>query len=578
MTTNKLAKPNRMVAGEILQPQLDRKNHGVISPKGQRQFLFQTDGNLVLYGPTYKPVYFASNTNRSGISRLMMQGDGNLVIYGNDSKPKWASDTQGHPGAYLEVTELDAAILGPNGTPTLWSAVSDGKNHVDRRKGDYNIDTWISNAAKTAGRAAGSAARAVDSVTGAIDKEIKKIPIVGGVLAAVVELGDMPFTEPFKVSAEIVAGDRIDRAVLNHFKQELADIKEVGPYAEMVIAFVPGIGPAVSGAIAAGLAIAEGQPLDKIAEAAIRGAIPGGAIAVAVYEVGKAAVQGKIDFKNISSLEHVVAGALPIPDVAKTALNTALDITQKLASGAKLGQAVIDGALAELPANIQGYAKVAVNAAVAAVKGEKPEKILLHAGEALADEVVKHLPIPDAAKKAIGIGIAVAHGQNLQTTIKQALPVIVGVMNDSGIKIAAVDSVVAAARNLVADGKKGFDTAIGAMHVQTGITALKDIRATFTGPDLKAFDMGVSLHIGRVSSSPPPVALTPEAKAGYFAVHGLQTADPVQKSTLVDHVIAQPEAKLGATVAAQAIIAKKNTPWWHPVVRVLTLGIWSPKV
>jgi hypothetical protein len=38
-----------------------------------------------------------------------MQGDGNLVVYNASIVPRWASNTSGHPGAELTLT--DAAIL-----------------------------------------------------------------------------------------------------------------------------------------------------------------------------------------------------------------------------------------------------------------------------------------------------------------------------------------------------------------------------------------------------------------------------------------------------------------------------------
>jgi hypothetical protein len=118
-TPNVLQNPSRMQAGETLQPQLSKTNQSV--GRDQRGILtFQTDGNLVLYGPG-QTVLWASNTGpKTGISRLTMQADGNLVIYNNSSKAVWSSGTSGNPGAYLIVQGGTAQIIGPAGQ-SIWN-------------------------------------------------------------------------------------------------------------------------------------------------------------------------------------------------------------------------------------------------------------------------------------------------------------------------------------------------------------------------------------------------------------------------------------------------------------------------
>jgi hypothetical protein len=122
-TPNVLRFPDRMMPGEVLQPQVSKRNQTVgVDPTGI--LTFQTDGNLVLYGPG-QTVLWASNTAKKGISRLTMQTDGNLVIYDNSSKPQWASGTQGNPGAYLIVRGGSAMVVGPQGQ-ALWTAGAPG--------------------------------------------------------------------------------------------------------------------------------------------------------------------------------------------------------------------------------------------------------------------------------------------------------------------------------------------------------------------------------------------------------------------------------------------------------------------
>jgi len=101
------------------------------------QLIFQTDGNLVLYGlddtslsgalvpsppqlipdARYTKVIWASATNAPvGPVRCNMQTDGNLVLYDNDGGAVWASGTNGNPGAFLRCQDDGSlVILGSNG-------------------------------------------------------------------------------------------------------------------------------------------------------------------------------------------------------------------------------------------------------------------------------------------------------------------------------------------------------------------------------------------------------------------------------------------------------------------------------
>jgi hypothetical protein len=92
------------------------------SPDGAFTFVMQTDGNLVLYGPTGQATW-ASWTQGQAVAYCWMQDDGNLVIYGWSHNPIWASGTQGQPGAFLRMqNDGNAVILQTNGINALWSA------------------------------------------------------------------------------------------------------------------------------------------------------------------------------------------------------------------------------------------------------------------------------------------------------------------------------------------------------------------------------------------------------------------------------------------------------------------------
>lgn len=59
------------------------------SPDGRFTFVMQTDGNLVLYGPS--SALWASSTFGSGYS-ARFQGAGNLVVYTASGQAVWGSD------------------------------------------------------------------------------------------------------------------------------------------------------------------------------------------------------------------------------------------------------------------------------------------------------------------------------------------------------------------------------------------------------------------------------------------------------------------------------------------------------
>ena len=77
---------------------LAAKNESMRSSDGRYRFVMQSDSNLVLYGPSGRPLW-ASNTVGRGAHHLRMQGDGNLVIYNAKDKPIWASNTPRHYNA-----------------------------------------------------------------------------------------------------------------------------------------------------------------------------------------------------------------------------------------------------------------------------------------------------------------------------------------------------------------------------------------------------------------------------------------------------------------------------------------------
>ena len=77
----------------------------LISASNSFKFLMQPDGNLVVYQTKDMKVMWASNTMNSGAIVAKMQPDGNFVLYNASNLAKWASGTNRHPGAILNLLD-----------------------------------------------------------------------------------------------------------------------------------------------------------------------------------------------------------------------------------------------------------------------------------------------------------------------------------------------------------------------------------------------------------------------------------------------------------------------------------------
>jgi cell wall-associated NlpC family hydrolase len=94
---------------------------------GGYRLVMQTDGNLVLYGPT-GPLW-ATYTNSPSAQNAVLanQGDGNLVIYAPDRRVVWASRTNGK-GAGRLVLQSDGNVVLYNTSTgqATWTTYTNG--------------------------------------------------------------------------------------------------------------------------------------------------------------------------------------------------------------------------------------------------------------------------------------------------------------------------------------------------------------------------------------------------------------------------------------------------------------------
>lgn len=93
-----------LYAGERLT-----SNQYLQSSNGNYRFILQSDGNVVLYNASNRPLW-ASNTVGKGGVTLNLQGDGNLVLRNTGGSSVWSTGTHGK-GANRAVMQNDANVV-----------------------------------------------------------------------------------------------------------------------------------------------------------------------------------------------------------------------------------------------------------------------------------------------------------------------------------------------------------------------------------------------------------------------------------------------------------------------------------
>jgi len=427
-------------------------------------------------------------------------------------------------------------------------------------KGKPIIDvqsTFLHNAVKAAGRAIGAASHALDQVTGKISNAIDKIPVVGPVLHAALQID----SAPFRIAEDIGRGQRIDKAVLDGVKRTASGVKEIAPYVQTVVSLVPGIGAPVSAAIGGGLALAEGESIGEAALTAAADALPGGPIAKAGFDAGRAAMEhkniGQVGLAALGDLGQ--AAGVPIPPQASQALGYGLTFAKDLADGKKIPQAAIDTAISALPPDAQPAARAAATTADAIAKKKSIADVLIQQGQALIPNLS-----PDA-RKALGdglsVGMAMAHGQNLQEITRQALsdPQNLQHVLQVGQQAISNDPVLQSARatlSQVGQDFQGFELGAGMMQHKITPYEFQAVRNGLRPEQKRGFDLATAVHIGRVAGPRAPKTVTdPTAKVAYYATHGMNGAPPSHRAHIMNIVSSSPAGEAGALAAARELQA-----------------------
>lgn len=380
---------------------------------------------------------------------------------------------------------------------------------------------FLKKALKAAGKVVGAPIKLAAKGTGAITNLVGKVPVIGGGLKGVFTIG---LSGPFQLAGNIASGARIDKAVLGHLKSQVNAVKDVAPYAQMVISVVPGVGTGIGAAIAASLALAQGQPINEAILSAVKSAIPGGAIAQSAFNITSSVVSGK-------SLDKVALSALPLDAKQKQALETAVNAAKAIAAGQRVDKAVFDNA----------------------------QKLL-----------------PPAVQKATQIAVAVAEGQRLQTIAKNNVNVAtLGNLAKEGAALANLNPVLKAGASVLksAPQKSGFTLGISLM-AKSGVTpiAVNSIRAKLEGQQKLGFDMALAAHVGLVETKgkKAPAGTTNEQKFGFIVAKGMVGAPEANRAGMMKAVALVPGAKAGA-ISAVRDMAPVNAVWWRRVLIALGL-------
>lgn len=350
-------------------------------------------------------------------------------------------------------------------------------------------------------------------------KGARKIPVVGKPIGSVFHFANAPLS----LAEHIASGDRLDRAVIANIKGQVKDVHDVAPYAKLVLSCVPGVGTVAAGAIGAGLALAEGQPISGVLMAGVEGAIPGGTVARSLFTVGKDAIQHK-------KLTEMAVDALPINQLEKASIKATVNLAMKQSQGQH----------------------VSPQEAAAAEKGITPEH-----------------------RAALSIALAMGEAQKSQEDM------LVNVTNDTltalqqqGAASIAVHPTVKAGEALLktADERRGFEIGTGLMLYQLYPMHVAAVQSKLKNDgERHGFDYALAGHVGGVKETKTQFH-NPQSQFAYRATLGARNAGVEFKGRIVKTSTANVHATVGTLEAAKQVAVGKEhwwVRWWHELEDVL---------
>lgn len=112
-----LPQGDELVPGDKMLP-----GQALVSPDGRFRFIYQTDGNLVLYreDPGHSVPLWATATDGRPLGVVVLQRDGNLVMYDEEMSALWASGSNVEQDPRLRV-QADGNVVIYKGQRVIWS-------------------------------------------------------------------------------------------------------------------------------------------------------------------------------------------------------------------------------------------------------------------------------------------------------------------------------------------------------------------------------------------------------------------------------------------------------------------------
>jgi hypothetical protein len=219
---------------------------------------------------------------------------------------------------------------------------------------EEELDQFLGKVFKSVSKAAQGVAKSVSSAGKAIGKVVdtvnKFVPV-----KALMSFTPMGMTlRAAQGLKRVASGENVFKVAGNMVKSGLKDVGQVMQAASTVASFVPGLGTGVGAALGAAGALAQGRPITEAVMSAVKGALPGGAIAAAAFDVASGLAKGQsLSESALSAARNQLPGG--------PAARAAFDAGLALARGKKLQDVALSTAGTFVPKN--RFTNLALNAA-----------------------------------------------------------------------------------------------------------------------------------------------------------------------------------------------------------------------
>ena len=350
-------------------------------------------------------------------------------------------------------------------------------------------------------------------------KGARKIPVVGKPIGSVFHFANAPLS----LAEHIAAGDRLDRAVIANIKGQVKDVHDVAPYARLVLSCVPGVGTVAAGAIGAGLALAEGQPISGVLMAGVEGAIPGGTVAHSLFKVGKDAIEHK-------KLTDMAIDALPINPLERASIKATVNLAMKQSQGQH----------------------VSPQEAAAAEKGISPQN-----------------------RAAISVALAMGQAQKTQQDmLSDVTSATLITLQQQGAATIAVHPTMKAGEGMLKslDERRGFEIGKGLMLYELSPMHVAAVQNKLSNDrERHGFDLALASHVGGVHEGATQFT-SPQAQFAYRATLGARNAGVQMKQRIVSTTTSNVHGTVGTLQAAKQVsLAKEHwwVRWWHDLEHIL---------